>query len=197
MWLPILRAPGADDDGSGTVTILEAFRALLGSADLVRGKADNTLEFHWYSAEEAGLLGSQAIFSTYEKVGADVRAMLQQDMTGYIQGMLDAGQPESMGVITDYVHPGLTAFIKEVITEVSAPPPSSWEDTRDLKRAFCRSSTVTSPSPRRSAVTRAQTMHRPARRATRRHSSLRAPSSTQTKKSTPKTTLWSTCRLTT
>jgi leucyl aminopeptidase len=45
--------------------------------------------------------------------------MLQQDMTGYVQKTLDAGQPESVGVITDFVNPALTEFIKEVITEVS------------------------------------------------------------------------------
>lgn len=108
-------APGADDDGSGTVTILEALRVLLTSKDIVQGKSENTIEFHWYSAEEGGLLGSQAIFSEYEKEGRDVKAMLQQDMTGYIQATLDAGEPESVGVITDYVDAGLTTFIKEVI----------------------------------------------------------------------------------
>jgi leucyl aminopeptidase len=38
--------------------------------------------------------------------------MLQQDMTGYIQKTLDAGEPESVGVITDYVSLDLTEFIK-------------------------------------------------------------------------------------
>ena len=101
----MLPAPGADDDGSGTVTILEAFRVLLSSDDVVAGNAPNTIEFHWYSAEEGGLLGSQAIFSSYEKQGRVVKAMLQQDMTGYVQGTLDAGKPESVGVITDFVDP--------------------------------------------------------------------------------------------
>ena len=105
------REPGADDDGSGTVTILEAFRVLLSSQDVIKGNAPNTIEFHWYSAEEGGLLGSQAIFSEYEKQGRDVKAMLQQDMTGFIQKTIDAGKPESVGVITDYVDAGLTAFI--------------------------------------------------------------------------------------
>ncbi|KAL1891831.1 Leucine aminopeptidase 1 [Sporothrix stenoceras] len=116
LFLPsILAAPGSDDDGSGTVTILEALTALLQSDDIKAGKAANTIEFHWYSAEEGGLLGSQAIFSTYEKAGNDVRAMLQQDMTGYVQGTLDAGGVESVGVIVDYVDPALTDFIKKVI----------------------------------------------------------------------------------
>lgn len=45
--------------------------------------------------------------------------MLQQDMTGYTQKTLDAGEPESVGVITDFVDPDLTDFIKKIVTEVS------------------------------------------------------------------------------
>jgi leucyl aminopeptidase len=116
LFLPsILAAPGADDDGSGTVTILEALRVLLQSEAIRNGSAENTVEFHWYSAEEGGLLGSQAIFQFYEQTSRDVKAMLQQDMTGYIQKTLDAGEPESVGVITDFVDPGLTDFIKKII----------------------------------------------------------------------------------
>jgi leucyl aminopeptidase len=119
LFLPsIFSAPGADDDGSGTVTILEAFRVLLTSKDIIKGKGENTVEFHWYSAEEGGLLGSQAIFSEYEQTGRDIKAMLQQDMTGYVQGTLDAGKKESVGVITDFVDTDLTRYIKEVVTEV-------------------------------------------------------------------------------
>lgn len=122
MFFPSLfAAPGADDDGSGTVTILEALRVLLTSEEIVHGDASNTIEFHWYSAEEGGLLGSQAIFSAYEQEGRDVRAMLQQDMTGYVHKTLAAGEPESVGIITDYVDPGLTDFIKKIVTQVSEP----------------------------------------------------------------------------
>lgn len=118
LWLPsILAAPGADDDGSGTVTILDAFRVLLTSEDVVKGNHENTIEFHWYSAEEGGLLGSQAIFSAYEREGRDIKAMLQQDMTGYVEKTLEAGKPESVGVIVDFVDPKLTEFIKKVIVE--------------------------------------------------------------------------------
>ncbi|CAG7564074.1 unnamed protein product [Fusarium equiseti] len=128
LFLPsILAAPGADDDGSGSVTIMEVFRALLNSKDVVKGKAPNTIEFHWYSAEEGGLLGSQAIFQQYEATGRDVKAMLQQDMTGYIQKTIDAGQPESVGVITDFVDSGLTEFIKTVVEEYCDIP---WVETK-------------------------------------------------------------------
>ncbi|KAL2267216.1 hypothetical protein VTJ83DRAFT_4493 [Remersonia thermophila] len=123
LWFPsVLAAPGADDDGSGTVTILEAFRVLLQSEAVRSGDHENTIEFHWYSAEEGGLLGSQAVFSAYERSGRDVKAMLQQDMTGFIAKTLDAGQPESVGVIVDYVDPNLTEFIKKVIVEYCTIP---------------------------------------------------------------------------
>ena len=119
----LFAAPGADDDGSGTVTILEALRGFLLAPEAANGSLPNTVEFQWYSAEEGGLLGSQAIFSAYNEQGRDVKAMLQQDMTGYVQGTLDAGEHESVGVIVDFVHPGLTNFIKEVISTVSLLAP--------------------------------------------------------------------------
>ncbi|KAL2121150.1 hypothetical protein VTJ04DRAFT_5177 [Mycothermus thermophilus] len=123
LWLPnILAAPGADDDGSGTVTILEAFRVLLQSDKVRNGESENTIEFHWYSAEEGGLLGSQAVFSAYERAGRDVKAMLQQDMTGFVKRTLEAGEPESVGVIVDFVDPSLTDFIKKVIEEYCSIP---------------------------------------------------------------------------
>jgi Zn-dependent M28 family amino/carboxypeptidase len=107
------------------VTILEAFRVILQSDDILKGKHENTLEFHWYSAEEGGLLGSQAIFSAYEKQGRDVKAMLQQDMTGFVTRTLDAGKPESVGVIVDFVDPSLTEYIKKIIVEVCCIHPLS------------------------------------------------------------------------
>jgi leucyl aminopeptidase len=69
---------GADDDGSGTTSSLEAFRAL------VHGNftPETPVEFHYYSAEEGGLLGSQAVAKSYEDAGKKVLAMLQMDMTG-------------------------------------------------------------------------------------------------------------------
>ncbi|KAK5133831.1 Leucine aminopeptidase 1 [Meristemomyces frigidus] len=128
LFLPsIFAAPGADDDGSGTVTILEALRVLLMDKDILHGKAENTIEFHWYSAEEGGLLGSQAIFSAYERAGRDVKAMLQQDMTGYTHATIAAGEPESVGVITDFVDPGLTTFIKKVVDSYCSIP---WIETK-------------------------------------------------------------------
>ncbi|EAU84252.1 peptidase [Coprinopsis cinerea okayama7 len=106
MW-PFLPAPGADDDGSGTVTILEAYRALI-AADFRPVRA---VEFHWYSAEEAGLLGSQAVAQEYERRGENVIAMSQFDMTAWVK----RGTREEVGIITDFVDSGLTEFNMQLV----------------------------------------------------------------------------------
>lgn len=67
-------APGADDDCSGTVSILEAFRIL---AENGYTPKDGPVEFHWYAAEEGGLLGSQAIARYKKEQGAKIGAMME------------------------------------------------------------------------------------------------------------------------
>lgn len=129
--LPFLSAPGADDDGSGTTTILETFGALIAN-DYV--PANHSLEFHCactlrlsvltylierrkgYSAEEGGLLGSQAVANAYKARGQKVRAMIQLDMTAYVK----PGTAERIGVIQDFVDPDLTAFVERLVDEYSA-----------------------------------------------------------------------------
>ncbi len=80
-------APGADDNGSGTVSVLEAARVL------ARGSFKKTLKFCLFSGEEQGLYGSKAFIQkipTTEKVGA----ALNLDMIGYQA----SGQPLRSGV---------------------------------------------------------------------------------------------------
>lgn len=62
-------------DGSGTVTTLEAFRALLVSGYI----PETPLQFMWFSAEEGGLLGSQAISQKLAADGVSVKAMVQME----------------------------------------------------------------------------------------------------------------------
>lgn len=118
----LLRAPGADDDGSGTVTTLEALRLVV--AAIVNGslKLHNTLEFHYYSAEEGGLLGSMDVFSRYSAQNATVVGMLQQDMTGSVAGSLEAGVEPHFGLISDFTAAPLNDFLKVVIDEYCAIP---------------------------------------------------------------------------
>ncbi|KAF5393820.1 hypothetical protein D9757_000194 [Collybiopsis confluens] len=110
LW-PFLPAPGADGkfqhDGSGSVTILEAYRALL-VADF---RPSRTVEFHWYSAEEGGLLGSQAVAQAYASESVNVIAMSQFDMTAWVK----RGTREEAGIIVDFVDQGLTKFNMELV----------------------------------------------------------------------------------
>ncbi|KAF9234736.1 Zn-dependent exopeptidase [Melanogaster broomeanus] len=111
---PILPAPGADDDGSGTVTILEAFRALVEAGF----RPELPVEFHWYAAEEAGLLGSQEVVEEYVKLQKQVGAMLQFDMTAYVP--LDA-TPTVTFITTDVDTP-LTNWSMVLASEYSSSP---------------------------------------------------------------------------
>jgi len=106
MW-PWLPAPGADDDGSGSISILEAFRVLI-AADF---HPVRTIEFHWYSAEEGGLLGSQAVAKDYEARSVNVLAMSQFDMTAWVK----RGTREEVGIIIDFTDKNLTAFNKALV----------------------------------------------------------------------------------
>lgn len=72
------RAPGADDNGTGTVTLIEVFRALVAAGF----SPTRPVEFHFYSAEEVGLLGSQAVAASYKSASKAVYAMMNLDMTG-------------------------------------------------------------------------------------------------------------------
>jgi leucyl aminopeptidase len=107
------RAPGADDDGSGSVTILEAFRLLL----ISNFEPNNPVEFQWYAGEEAGLLGSQAIASAYKNEGRKVAGMMQLDMTGYPNPA-----KKDIGIVTDFVDKDLTALVRGMVKEYTPLP---------------------------------------------------------------------------
>lgn len=70
------RAPGADDNASGTATNLEIFRVLMESGS----KFDRTIEIHGYAAEEAGLVGSANMAKYYRDNKINVVSMVQFDM---------------------------------------------------------------------------------------------------------------------
>ncbi|KAI1841671.1 hypothetical protein JX265_009314 [Neoarthrinium moseri] len=105
------KAPGADDNASGVIVILEALRVLAEA----KYKGGNTLEFHFYSGEEGGLLGSRDVMQSYKKASKQVLAVMNQDMTGYSPNNVIA-------VYTDYVDTGLTNFIKKLVPVYSDLP---------------------------------------------------------------------------
>jgi len=95
-------SPGADDDASGSATVLEIFRTLVTDPNGFR--PDRTIEFQAYAAEEIGLRGSAEIAQKYSADGEDVVGMLQLDMTGYDGSGV-------IGIVTDYTTPALTQFL--------------------------------------------------------------------------------------
>ncbi|KAI5778021.1 hypothetical protein EDC01DRAFT_635239 [Geopyxis carbonaria] len=105
------RAPGADDNASGVVAILEALRVLAAAAYA----PTNTLEFHFYSGEEGGMLGSRDVMQAYVAAGTPVLAVVNQDMAGFSPNNVIA-------VYTDYVDAALTAFVKKLVPVYTALP---------------------------------------------------------------------------
>ena len=96
------RGPGADDNGSGVVVMLEALRVLAESSY----RPKNTLEFHFYGGEEGGLLGSGDIFANYKSTSKNVLAFLNQDMAGY-------SPSGKISVYDDYSDPALVEYVKK------------------------------------------------------------------------------------
>lgn len=68
------RAPGANDDGSGSASLL-TIAAAVGDSGV---KFKRTLCFEHYTGEEQGLLGSRAQAEVRYDRGDDVVAMIQQ-----------------------------------------------------------------------------------------------------------------------
>lgn len=75
-------APGADDDGTGTVAAMEIAAQImfLKSLGFVVGR---TIRFVHFSGEEQGTLGSKEYVKTLKKLGDIVVAMFQLEMMGY------------------------------------------------------------------------------------------------------------------
>jgi Zn-dependent M28 family amino/carboxypeptidase len=74
-----VRAPGADDDGSGTTGILAIARTI-GRKGI---KFHTNVELAFFAGEEQGLVGSRAYAQELRKGGANMTLMVQADMTAY------------------------------------------------------------------------------------------------------------------
>lgn len=108
------RQPGADDDGSGSVTVLEVTRTLLASN--VRFK--KPVYVVWYAAEEQGLVGSKYVVKDFQAKNIPVSEVLHLDMTGFP----DSKYPNAIWLIGDYVNQDLTGYLKKLITAYVQQP---------------------------------------------------------------------------
>lgn len=97
---PARDAPGANDDGSGTVAVLEAARLLGG----LRPRA--TLVFLCVAGEEQGLLGSKAQAEAWKAAGKDVEAMFTMDIVGGAVGSSGLHEPWRLRVFSEGVPSG-------------------------------------------------------------------------------------------
>ncbi len=99
------KAPGADDNASGSANILQAMIGFIS----MNVQPERTIEFYWYAGEEAGLLGSAEVASSYRDQGKNVVAAMQLDMT-----LFPAAGEFVMGSISDYTSPWLRSFLTEI-----------------------------------------------------------------------------------
>jgi Zn-dependent M28 family amino/carboxypeptidase len=91
--------PGVNDNGSGSGTILEI------AEQMEKVKPRNAVRFIWFSAEESGLLGSNAYVASLDDAQkADIAGMLNFDMLAspnfarfVYDGNLDSGLPAPPG----------------------------------------------------------------------------------------------------
>lgn len=104
-WGSSSKAPGADDNASGSANVLEVFRVML-----QQPQPERTVEFFWYAGEEGGLLGSADIAQRYKSENKNVVAVMQLDMT------LFPGEGEFViGNITDYT----SAWARDLMLELN------------------------------------------------------------------------------
>ncbi|GJE89043.1 Zn-dependent exopeptidase [Phanerochaete sordida] len=84
------RAPGGDDDGSGTTALLGIARAIQR-----RGvRFAKNVQLCAFAGEEQGLLGSRAYARELREAGANLTLMVQADMLAYHK----AGEPPQLGL---------------------------------------------------------------------------------------------------
>ncbi len=74
---PYNYAPGAEDNGSGTVSVLEAARVLS------QYQPELTIRFITFSGEEQGLIGSDEYADSMQTAGENITAVINLDMVAY------------------------------------------------------------------------------------------------------------------
>jgi bacterial leucyl aminopeptidase len=117
--LPFYRAPGADDDGSGSVTCLQVLRSLVEQAFVP--PSNLALEFHWFAAEEGGLLGSQDVAAAYEKEGKKIKGMLHMDSKPSTSKLgFNFSNALSISQVTAFVKKGTTPIVAFFQNQVDA-----------------------------------------------------------------------------
>lgn len=93
-------APGANDDGSGTVAVLEAARLLAGL------KPRATVVFLCVAAEEQGLIGAREQGRLWEEQGKKIEAFMTMDIVGGVRGSSGKQEPRRLRAFSEGVPSG-------------------------------------------------------------------------------------------
>ncbi len=107
------RSPGSDDNASGIATITEVIRVMM-SSDF---KPRRTIQFMGYAGEEAGLLGSKDIATSYKNRAQQVIGVMQLDMT-LRKGTVD----KDIVMMSDFTNAAQNEFIGKIIDEYVKVP---------------------------------------------------------------------------
>ncbi|KAH8826115.1 hypothetical protein DL96DRAFT_1556645 [Flagelloscypha sp. PMI_526] len=106
---PSYRAPGANDDGSGTIVNMQLLRSLLQHSFIP--PTNVAIELHWYAGEEGGNIGSVDISESYLSLSKPVKAMLQMD--GIMTVPVD--KEPLIAIIDTNSNMNLTAFAAKLV----------------------------------------------------------------------------------
>ncbi len=133
------KKPGADDDGTGIVTVLEVARILFAS----NLNFKNPIYFIWYAAEEPGDVGSEHVVADFIKKKIPINAVIQIDMTGY-----EHKKDPTIWLLDDYVDPNLNAYL-ELLANTYVKQPVKYttcgDDCSDHAPWFLRGIPAVSP----------------------------------------------------
>ena len=97
-------APGADDNASGSASLVEILRVLL-----QQPQPQRTIEFMWYAGEEGGLIGSAEIAADYKSAGKEVIGVLQLDMTAF-----PGDGVQVVGLMEDFTSSWLNSYLESL-----------------------------------------------------------------------------------
>lgn len=103
-WMGDGKAPGADDNASGSASIFEALRIML-----MQPQPERTIEFYWYAGEELGLLGSAEIAKKAKAENKNIVGVLNFDMA-----MFPGDGENNITLMTDFTSARMNELAKAV-----------------------------------------------------------------------------------
>jgi aminopeptidase Y len=109
----VAEGPGINDDGSGTITLLEV------ATELTKFKVNNCVRFGWWAGEEEGLLGSD-----------------------YYAEHLSPEENQKVRLFMDYDMLASPNFAYQVYNATNADSPAGSEELRDLYTSFYKANNI-------------------------------------------------------